>query len=265
MPRYILPRDTLAAFEAGQGHCQNPGLLFERYVPLIGREEGDKAKALNAVRSCRQNREALTAYQERWAALAVDLGAKTPAPEPFRMTTEWRFVTGFGRKGALEVGFHFHPLYGFPVIPGSGLKGLARAWAVQGEGKSEDDPDVITVFGSGPQTGEPASQGQAGQAIFFEAVPDAPIALELDVLTPHYPDYYRPSDREPPGNWQSPIPVLFLVVPAGARFWFAVGWRGTPNAEAQGLAVDWLKKGLAELGGGAKTSAGYGYWRVVTT
>ena len=37
---------------------------------------------------------------------------------------------------------------------------------------------------------------------------------------------------------------------------------GEPNPEAHPQAVEWLKAGLENLGAGAKTAAGYGYWIV---
>ncbi len=261
MARYALPRDTCAAFLQVGGACQNAGLVFERYLPILGgrdRERTDlKDQALKSVLRCRQDADLICAHLARWQAVVRQAGAA-----PFRATTEWRFITGLGRKGALEIGFHFHPLYGFPVIPGSGLKGLARSWALLGAGLSERDPAFREVFGGGPEKGRPQPNGQIGGAIFFDAVPEGPVSLELDVINPHYPDYYRPADRQAPANWQSPVPVLFLAVPAGTRFWFAVGWRGQEDRGAQASAVEWLQAGLRRLGAGAKTGAGYGYWEI---
>jgi len=256
MDEYVLPRDTLAAFQAGHTACHNPGLLFERYVPKI-ESDGQKRALLQRVIGCQPEAALIKAHLARWQALAAHAGATT-----FQATTQWRFVTGLGRKGALEVGFHFHPLYGFPIIPGSGLKGVARTWALLGEGKDEEDPEFVAVFGRAAKKGEPESAGRTGGAVFFDAVLGGPIKLELDVINPHYPDYYRPNDRQPPANWQSPVPVYFLAVPAGTRFHFAVGWRGSGDSHAHGLAMEWLKAGLRDVGVGAKTGAGYGYWEV---
>jgi CRISPR-associated protein Cmr6 len=261
MADYPLPADTQDALLAGRNDCCHPGLLFERYLPVIG-SPADKSAAFNAVRdaSSRVDPDLLAACHIRWQAQAAHLGAATPESNPFEAPTAWRFVTGVGRKGPLEVGFHFHPLYGFPVIPGSGLKGLARAWAVLGEHRDELDDDLIAVFGRSPKRGEPESAARVGGAVFMDALPDKPFRLDLDVINPHYPRYYRESKREPPTNWQSPIPIQFLAVPPRTVFHFAVGWRGEANSRAQDLAVSWLQSGLRELGAGAKTSAGYGYW-----
>jgi CRISPR-associated protein Cmr6 len=106
--------------------------------------------------------------------------------------------------------------------------------------------------------------GQAGRAIYFDAIPEKPPRLKLDIMNPHYPDYYGDKkNTEYPTNWQSPNPVFFLTVDEGQEFCFAVGWRGKYDDEAEtlrGKAEEWLKEGLLKLGAGAKTSAGYGYF-----
>jgi len=265
---YPIPHQTDQAFQTFKrqpNHTQNASLLFERYTPMIERESGDeKQQALkDIVRAAKQADKALlTGWVQRWRALTTVAHA-----EPFTAKTDWRFVTGLGRKGALEVGFTFHR-YGFPILPGSSVKGVARAYArlaldMQDSDDTDAPPDFIVVFGRAPQKGETDDAAQAGGAIFFDALPEKPPALVVDIMNPHYPDYYRDKGVQPPTNWQNPIPVTFLTVEAGTPFCFAVGWRGEWNVEAkrlQALAVDWLKGGLSELGAGAKTTAGYGYF-----
>jgi CRISPR-associated protein Cmr6 len=132
-----------------------------------------------------------------------------------------------------------------------------------------------------------------GHVVFFDAIPSAVPKLELDIINPHYPDYYKEGSKEFPTNWQNPIPVKFLAVAPGSAFRFAIGWRRapidaipmesipseekrkewswfkgvtktqTPNQQNAFVkqAQEWLKKGLLELGAGGKTSAGYGYFK----
>lgn len=133
------------------------------------------------------------------------------------------------------------------------------AWLV--EERRESDPDFLTIFGHAPQKGEDESVAQSGRAVFFDAAPARLPKLELDIMNPHYPKYYQ--GKEPPTDSQSPVPVYFLTVASGVEFRFAVGWRGPLDDEARqlrSLAQGWLIKGLTELGAGAKTSAGYGYF-----
>ncbi|MGQ9593103.1 MAG: type III-B CRISPR module RAMP protein Cmr6 [Anaerolineae bacterium] len=185
--------------------------------------------------------------------------------EVFQATTDWRLIVGLGQKGPLEAGFTFHPLYGIPIIPGSALKGLARAYAHLVEGLDETDASFRTVFGrASKRPGEDQIQAEAGQAIFFDAIPVQKPRLDLDVMTPHFPDYYRDQvGTVPPASWQSPEPVYFLTVAPGTAFLFAIGWRGPLDEKGHRLqraAREWLVNGLRHLGAGAKTSAGYGYF-----
>ncbi|MCX7839454.1 MAG: type III-B CRISPR module RAMP protein Cmr6 [Anaerolineae bacterium] len=242
---YPIPHDTRRALETFRGagkQCRNLGLLFDRYIGYLpgwrldDKRTSPKKDALEQIRNTPVERELLDAYARRWRALIGDAVVLEGTPK-------WRFLTGLGRKGPLEVGFTFHPLYGFPIIPGSGLKGLARAYAELVAQVPEDD--LARVFGA---------QAQQGKGIFSDAIPAAPPVLELDVMNPHYPDYYQGND--PPANWQSPQPVFFLTLGAASKFWFAVG------GEEKDRAAEWLLAALAQMGAGAKTSAGYGYWKV---
>ena len=105
----------------------NPGLVFDRYTPRWDEpasRSGPQPKqiGLNWVRESAQRADdrLLAAWRVRWLEDARLIGA-----EPFTLVTDWRLITGLGRKGPLEVGFTFHR-YGFPVLPASGIKGLAR-------------------------------------------------------------------------------------------------------------------------------------------
>lgn len=131
----------------------------------------------------------------------------------------------------------------------------------------------------------------AGEVVFFDAIPSPKSLpkLELDIMNPHYPDYYKDGSHEYPTNWQSPIPVKFLTVASGTIFRFAIGWRRSPQdntansefhqptwswfkgtkeneqvaqtqARLQMLARQWLEGGLRDLGAGGKTNAGYGFF-----
>lgn len=256
-PKYPLPGDTQKVLRHfPPGRCRNPGLLFARYAPDWRADDKQKKKGLEAVRNARPDDNLLDAFHLRWHTVATSQQA-----EFFKATTDWRLIVGLGQKGPLEVGFTFHRLYGVPVIPGSALKGIARAYASLAEELGEDDEDFAEIFGRAPKPGEDQDVAQAGRAIFFDAVPWDTPALELDVMNPHYQDYYQ--QGKSPANWQSPIPIYFLTVTSGISFAFAVGWRGVLEEAGQQLrelAVEWLQAGLQGLGAGAKTSAGYGYF-----
>lgn len=263
LERPPLPRSTVDAWERVREAklLVNPGLLFDRYATQ-GAIQGDRERAtlrrdhLNRVSSAVEwiaGDELARACIARWEAMVRAAGA-----EPFTLPLQARLVTGLGSGGPLEIGFRFDRL-GFPILPGSGVKGVARAYAELVEGRDESDPDFLAVFGRAPKEGESQETAQAGQLVFFDAIPVDGLRLEMDVMTPHYPDYYQ--GKTPPTPWQSPVPITFLTVAPGTTFAFAVGLRlgvAEPGRRLRALAETWLRKGLAELGFGAKTTSGYG-------
>lgn len=180
-----------------------------------------------------------------------------------RAVPEWRLAVGLGDKAnAHEIGLSLHGTYGWPVIPGTSLKGLAAAWARQCDA---DDATLRKVFGSPRPPRLGASRGKRqdparGAVCFLDALPAGEVVpVAKDVLTPHVKPYYDDRMRQqprgvPPAEHHSPVPVHFLTV-AGA---FAVDLVGRDqNAVEQ--AAEWLTAAGDNLGAGAKTAAGYGY------
>lgn len=288
--KYPLPPRAVAALSRIGGNATNPGLLFERYVPDWGnaptsQEKSDwKKTGLTVARDHAPDKESVVACHARWKKVVAKAHAKA-----FPMKTDWRFLTGLGRKGSLEVGFTFHR-YGFAFLPGSSVKGIARAWGLLQvanlmiaddfkEGDLNKLDDVLSTaeakdflsgleYFAGWQAAKPLAEnfrtifgttGSSGGAVFFDGMPTRLPKLELDIMNPHFSEYY--SEKGPPTDRQNPIPVFFLTVMAGQEFNFAVGWRGKLDETLRGRAEEWLKEGLSNLGAGAKTSAGYGYFR----
>jgi len=103
------------------------------------------------------------------------------------------------------------------------------------------------------------STEQAGSVIFFDAIPLKVPKFQLDILNPHYPNYYRTQGQNPPADWDSPRPVFFLTV-TETPYRFAIAAQSEQDNRLLELAEKWLKGALRELGIGAKTSADYGYW-----
>ena len=288
--KYPLPKDLVTLYRAANKSTLNPALIFDRFAPDLSkagsRKEDWKKEALK-VAAIKPDSSVLKAYTARWRALVSAAGA-----EAFQMTTDWRFIPGLGRKSALEIGFNFHRC-GFPCLPGSAVKGIARTWAlfelVESLQLSEEGGEMLNTLDqllAKPETDfkkkleeQPwdilnrvqqqvddfravfGTLEAAGGAIFFEAIPQEAFALEVDIMNPHYGPYYQ--GKEPPADWHNPVPVGFLAVPAGKVFYFAVGWRmgAARPADLLPKAKQWLKKGLQELGAGAKTAAGYGYFK----
>jgi CRISPR-associated protein Cmr6 len=257
-----LPTNTRQFFERHEALCHNTGLLLDRYIPWRPGwkfEERDKGNWLNKLATRTQNIGGLVeANYERWRQTVEAAGA-TRNKTWFAATTDWRMVVGLGGGHVLETALTLHRVYGFPIIPGSALKGMTQAWV---ELEVEPGADVVTaVFGTPPEV----TPMKAGQVIFFDAVPTRMPKLELDVMNPHYGDYYsKKADSHgpiPPADYLSPSPVYFLTVAGGCEFAFAVAPRDGNRTLAE-TAAGWLKEALREMGVGAKTVAGYGYWEI---
>ena len=284
-----IPSKSAEAFHA-YGGVTNPGLVFDRFAPDWSSKSTLKKEGLQRVVSAQVDKDLLSEWNARWERCV-----RAAQGEPFALRTDWRLIAGLGRKGSLEVGFTFHR-YGFPVLPGSSVKGVARAWALlqlAEQAKPTNDVDsldkldgILSADSEDDKKEEKKKYLQwhaiqsdgvqrladnfraifgttavAGRAVFFDAIPANPPKLELDVMNPHFPKYYQ--GDQPPADWQSPVPVYFLTVAAGTEFRFGVGWRGTLDKAGQRLhqlAQEWLTEGLTNLGAGAKTSAGYGYF-----
>jgi CRISPR type III-B/RAMP module RAMP protein Cmr6 len=240
-------------------NVDNLHLAFYRLVPNSVREDADgdtnrKQQYLQALAEHWNDLDStpVTAYAKRLDAQLEGLKANGHETETLSLETEGRFVAGLGYDSPMEVGCTLHPLYGFPYLPGSSVKGVARAYAEEVVEASEDD--LYDVFGSVSKH-ESDSQKRQGKVWFFDAVPSRPPRLEVDVMTPHYGDYYTADDVTPPGEWHDPTPVPFLTVASDTSFRFPLAARDDALLEQ---AANWLKQGLFWLGAGGKTSSGYG-------
>lgn len=110
-----------------------------------------------------------------------------------------------------------------------------------------------------------------GALDFWDVFPKPPMtgpnkdSLTVEIMTPHYTDYYQ--NGASPHDADQPIPIPFLAVPAGSNFDFHVVCHAhyLPEALRQSWqpllrtvfthAFDWL-------GFGAKTAVGYGQMEV---
>lgn len=238
--------------------CLNLGLWLDHFTEWEERrgelkraEASDKRQRIPKSFNFSELCQLLSAYRNRWDRMLDALRAQNYIVQKFTLRAARRVVVGLGAESVLETSIRLHRVYGFPIIPGSALKGVTRAYAELVEGKNENDPVFADIFGKGPP------ESQAGKVIFLDAIPANPanLTLELDVMNPHYAPYYQGS--EPPADYHNPVPVFFLTIGPGSEFLFAVASRERDLAER---AQKCLTKALTEMGIGAKTVAGYGLW-----
>lgn len=258
-------------------HEFHPGLRLDKFLQPC-RDQKQQREILDGVAKLPGDGSLLAELRRRRDEVMRGLDAET-----WHRRTSSRLTLHLARASALEnAGLCLHPLYGFVYIPGTGLKGLARAYAEtvwiaslpiaeQARGWQR----VESIFGWAPgsdliekgqlkpwrprqvQLHDEGDSARAGSITFHDAWPTSWPSLIVDIVNNHHFSYYQGDG--PPGDWDSPNPVYFLAVPAGQEFAFAIDKRrdDVPDQDLR-QAREWLDGGLTHLGCGAKTAAGYG-------
>jgi len=164
---------------------------------------------------------------------------------------EGRLLVDAGRTSSIETTLSFHHTWGIPRIPGSAIKGMVRA-AMEEEHQSQTMLDRLF----GPDLRDSSATASKGALFFYDALPDqGRYRLSLDVLTPHFPEYYQ--GNKPPADWQSPVPHTFLTV-VDTSFVFHVVASSKAKDEDLEDVRQALIDGMEYFGIGGKRAAGYG-------
>lgn len=240
-------RGPLSNPRLNQGRsAQHAGLVQQRM--LAGYENREKELPEHARRVAGiALPEAYSDAYRTWRDSMTQLGI-----EPTEIRAVGPVAVGLGNASPLEVGLTLHHTYGVPYLPGSALKGLALRAAHRTD-VSEHDRRVI--FGD-----DSDSTPAAGYATFWDAwlVPDQtrPHPLQRDVITVHHGEYYSKHGKVAPTDFDDPNPVSFVSVRPGTRFGLAVSC--AESTAVADRARDLTLWGLANLGIGGKTNAGYG-------
>ncbi|WP_051654190.1 type III-B CRISPR module RAMP protein Cmr6 [Persephonella sp. KM09-Lau-8] len=185
---------------------------------------------------------------------------------------EYKLIIGLGNPSVYEVSMTLHHIYGIPYIPGQAIKGVLRSYIIN-EFFDLDEEEALNnelfkvIFGS---------QDNQGNIIFFDAFPDGKINIDVDIMNPHFPEYYEDKEGKiPPADWQNPRPIKFLVV-KNTPFKFFIGMKKRTNipeslkkfendekiknaSKLLEYILELLKEAFEFNGIGAKTSIGYGY------
>lgn len=193
-------------------------------------------------------------------------------------TLDWRIAVGLGTESVYETGLTLHPVYGFPYIPASGLKGVVRSYIIQicFDGKEElalSEPEFVTLFGDGLDTDN--DSGNRGKVLFLDAFPTKTPIIKADIINPHYREFFDSEGKIPPADYFEPVPVSFLSVEKTA-FQFSIAVLSDDNKpiqakfgskkyntqyETSSFIMHWLERTLTEAGAGAKTTSGYGQFK----
>lgn len=190
----------------------------------------------------------------------------------------WHFVTGMGNSHPVENGFAWHPTLGVPYLTGAAVKGLVRTFIeTQLDETDSENPDkkelLLQWFGSTDKN--PTSKdykAQAGELIFFDALPIEPVTLGVDIMTPHMGKWYEKGGTDQaagtaeavPADWHDPVPVSFLVA-KDITLLFSFAIRPHPLAKQEPFrqldlteVEQALTAVLEQMGAGGKTATGYG-------
>ena len=168
---------------------------------------------------------------------------------------------------------------GLPFIPGSAVKGVARHAALACLRNSKwTIREFMRVFGSSEvdfrEKGELAKFASEvpekertlkGGVDFIAAQPITEPTIVVDISNVHYPEYYRTGNLGDLAR-EKPNPNTFPAVEKGVRYAFCIAANGMDGIDEALFkkAREVLVEAITVSGIGAKTGAGYGWFKDVT-
>lgn len=239
------------------------GLWFDKYlIEQKGSTLEPYAKHITLTSKIKEP-STYKAFFDRWKAELEKMGMQIREAK-----VVGRLAAGLGGESVIENGLTFHHTYGVPIIPGSSLKGTARAYAAANlDGVwAEKGAAFRTLFGGQSLLSEEddsdddkrRKKARVGIAVFYDALPiPGTFHIHNEVMTVHHKKYYQDGSK-PPADWDSPTPIPFPAV--SGTFLIALHAPAAPEWATSGMGI--LKMALKEIGVGGKTSSGFGRFNV---
>ncbi len=202
----------------------------------------------------------------------------------FKAELKSPLITGIGQPHPNEVGMVFDHTMGIPYIPASSVKGIVRfahmLELIESDNLSDytdsnkDGEYIIesnlktlipAIFGGDAdeeKKGKKKTKKLKGKVIFLDAYPNKVSDLHVDIMNPHYGDYYSDEKGEtPPADYLDPTPIKFLTVKPGTVFTFKALVSKNSDFLLKPLKTA-FQKALEDEGVGAKTAVGYGRFEI---
>ena len=186
-----LPGGVADLVEQVGGSMRHPGLQLDKLSPPGNQKL--QLQAIQRVCGAAGDTTLLRDVSRRRSQMLVACNATC-----FEATTVGPLTLHLARASGLEnAGIHLHPIYGFACLPGSGLKGMARAyaetvWCAEQDDRTAAWERIRAVFGWAPGAekgkisrpegvGDP-KESQAGAIVFHDAWPAEWPRLQPDIV-----------------------------------------------------------------------------------
>jgi CRISPR-associated protein Cmr6 len=264
----------------------NFGLYWAKYMPLDESKSfdllGHKADGLKGEEN--EFDKLLSIYSKCKDFAKEDLKKKHDGQKEFiehklshfytmtiRASLKSRLVTGLGQAHPTETGMVFDHNLGIPCIPAASIKGLVRfshklinnlPLGVKDSRDADPKTLIPQIFG-GKKIGEKKTEEFRGSVIFLDAYPESVPDLEIDIMTPHFTEYYEKGSDKWPTDTFKPVPVKFLTVKPGTVFVFHALIPKEAAADVEPALHKAYEEALVYEGVGAKTAVGYGRFKIV--
>lgn len=257
------PSDTRQVFNEFRNHLQ-AHLWYQVHYNQLKNRDNYKRKEINSFDVHPIIQKLGTQVNEQRISALLELSNVCIRKLKAKLTKS--IVHGLGAEHVRESSFSIHPVYGFPYIPGSSIKGLVRSWFIE----AFLDGDETQFHSSDRQLAEVGReifgiQDEQGVVQFFDSYIFNHVKISSDIMTPHFSDYY--GGIKAASDTLSPVPISFYTVKVPEiEFLFLIrGGRNSkyPKEIIGNMVSDWTKNALVEFGLGAKTSSGYGFFQEV--
>lgn len=254
----------------------HPGLVFYRFMKI---EDGDsKSKFLSSLKKMANTAVPFHNIFKSRLEKQHDALKSTGVwdVKHFEATLTTRMAIGLGIPNQSENGITLDQTHGIPLIPGSALKGVTQDYVISIAPDKKRYRCFSAMFGKGSSNDENDDDSRKGSVIFFDAIPilsSHTPPFDIDIMNPHFGDYYSNPDKVPPADYLKPNPIFFLTIKEGTPFYFSVAARDVVIRDTDDFnyvlykqtandlslsAAKIMQNALSELGVGAKTRTGYG-------